>query len=77
MTITLYKIGDFYEAIGDETLVHEVATATGRTRTAIRDGSPFRRLGAFTVGIPYHSIDEAMSILRTRGNVVHIEERPA
>ena len=75
MDITLYHIGDYYEAVTDDREVaEEVATATGRRVMAVGEWNPYRKLGHVTVGIPCFSLDDTISILRTRGNVVKIEE---
>ena len=64
-TITLIKIGDFYEAFDNDAAT--VARELDLTIT--------RRNGRPTTGIPYHSLDRHLATLRLRGMTVQVIEK--
>jgi DNA mismatch repair protein MutS len=61
VTITFQKIGDFYEAIGEEARV--VAKELQITLTKSRSGEPM-------AGIPYYRIYRDVEELRAKGHQV-------
>lgn len=68
MIITFKKIGDFYEAYGDEAR----AVGTALTMTVCRGRNSGDNSGVAMVGIPYHAIGRSIAALESNGYIVQV-----